>query len=387
MPKRIQRDRPEAPADTAADDLPSPRPIESTADVELAEVDQQLPQGAKGTLWKFTEGGDRAFCESLQAADLSLDRLRTRWGPGRFVIFWRKPDEKRPGRSLTAGTTRFELTPDQAATPSPAAAPAAGAIGLGAGTEYVKAMLEGQQLLHAMQVAVLKNLTEPRQGSELMEKILLALITRDAKPAPGMDLNAVITLADRLANRTNPTSAMKDALGLLEQARELAGEGGGEQAPAWIQLAAKALDTIGRAVSRSPDQPAGAEEPPAAIPETTTAPPPNPEVSPLPPTAHAVFHFLAPHIPALLRHAIADHDPATYAGVIFDQLQPEYFTEVRDYISRPDFLDLLEASFPQLRGPIVEGSDPPQPVREWFRELRDDLVNRIQEDQAPPEIH
>lgn len=364
-------------------------------EAEIAEVVGKLPQGAIGTLQRFAEGGEREWCEHIAAADFDLDRIRAKWGPGRYIINWRKPDPNKPGRRVGAGSTPLRFA-------APMGAPAAGAAvvptdaraSLALATvaeEHVKRMLDGQQLLQQMQMAVLKNLTEPRKESELTEKLLLALIAQRQQPA-GPGLAEIITLSRELSTRSSPTSAVKEALDLLEKARELAGGEGGDGSPPWMGMAAKALDVIGRAVSREPAALSPGDTPAPAPAEPVPPAPAGPtvEVVALPPTAHAVFHFLAPHIPPLLRHAIADHDPTTYAGVIFDQVDPQYLAEIRDYISRPDFLDLLEGHFPQLRGPVIAGSEPPVPVREWFSELRDDLVTRIREALEPPpaaEVH
>ena len=349
-----------------------------------------LPRGSLGSLQRFIQGGEREWCEQFDAVQFSLEKVRRKWGAGEYIVNWRKPDAKSAGRGMVgAGSTRFQIAAEKdAATTTGPVVPADARASLALATmaeEHVKRMMEGQQLLQQMQMAVLKNLTEPKQGSDLTEKLLLALIAQRQQPA-GPGLGEVITLAKELATRNSPTSAVKEALELLEKARDLAGDGG-DGSPPWMGMAAKALDVIGRAVSREPVPALPPGETPAPAPAVPAPAPAGPtvEVVALPPTAHAVFHFLAPHMPALLQHAVRDHDPTTYAGMIFDQLDPQYFGEIVEYIDRPNFLDLLEANFPQLRGPVVEGSDPPLPVREWFRELRDDLVTRIREALAPPE--
>jgi len=388
--KRLKGGRGEADAEDAAE---RPQRTTTEAENEMEQVALQVPEGATGTVYCFIEGGKKAWCDDVAAADFSPQWIRDRFGPGRYVVYWRVPDPNRPGKPKGAGSTPLVIK-------GAGNEPNAGQAGPNRldGTlatlveQHVKSMLDGQEMLSKMQLAVLANLTQrPAQSDgfgKLLELILPELIKSLVnRPAPvGPDLAGIIALADKLSNRASPVTAMKDTLALLEQARELAG-GDGEGTPAWVNLAARALDTIGKAVA---GRPAGELE---AIPDTTAPAPespapvpagPTPEAPALPATAHAVFHFLAPHIPALLRHAIADHDATTYSGVIFDQLQPQYYAEVRDYIGRPDFLDLLEAHFPGIRGQVIAGTTPPVPVREWFTELRDDLVTRIQEQLNPP---
>lgn len=390
--KRIAKQ--EATADDPAEDGQTGAQTDARANVaeaELETVAQQLPEGARGTIHRFIEGGEREWCEDIAAAEFSPARVRAKWGPGRYIVYWRKPHAEVRGRTVGAGTTRFVLAAGveepRAGAPASADVRAAEAV-TGMVVQHAKAMLDGQQLLQQMQMAVLKNLTEPRRDSELSEKLLLALIARTPQGG-GTDLAGLMALADKLANRTSPTAAIKETLELLGTARELGGGGDGDTGPPWIQLAAKALDTIGRAVSRPAGQlaaPAPDGSTPAPAPDMLPAPAPagSPgEVATLPETAHAVFHFLAPHMPALIRHATLDHDPTTYAGMIFDQLTPAYMAEVRDYISRPDFLDLLEGHFPAVRGALIAGSEPPVLVREWFGDLRDDLVARIREEIEP----
>jgi hypothetical protein len=378
---------PEPAPEPAPEPLAEARANEAAqAEAEIADKVALLPRGSIGSLQRFIAGGEREWCEQFDAVQFSLEKVRTKWGAGEYIVNWRKPDPKTAGRGMVgAGSTRFQIAAEKdAATATPiTSADARGSLALATlAEEHVKRMLDGQQLLQQMQMAVLKNLTEPRKDNDLIEKILLALVTRQQQPA-GPGLAELVTLADKLSNRTSPGAAIKDTLELLEKARELGGEGG-DGSPAWMGVAAKALDVIGRAVSRPalpPGETAPASPDDAAV---ATIPNPAPEPTTLPPTAHAIFHFLAPHIPALLRHATLDHDPSTYAGVIFDQLQPEYLSEVRDYVGRPDFLDLLEAHFPALRGAVIQGTEPPEPVREWFRALRDDLVERIHETLEPP---
>jgi len=396
--KHIPRPAPAEPDDQAVAPTGAGTGAEHDAaqgEAEIAEVVAQLPQGAVGSLQRFVEGGEKEWCEHIAAGDFDLDRIREKWGPGRYVIYWRKPDPNKPGRRVPSGSTPLRFgapASNPGGAPVPGLAPDARAS-LAIATvaeEHVKRMLDGQQLLQQMQMAVLKNLTEPKQGSELTEKLLLALIAqRQQSAAP--DLAALVTLADKLANRTSPTAAMKDTLDLLDKARELAG--GGDEGPPWIGVAARALDVIGKAVAARPAVPELAPVPdsilaPAPVPAAAALAPAGPEVPALPATAHALFHFLAPHMPLLLRQAELDHDPTTYAGLIFDQLRPEYLGEVRDYVSRPDFLDLLAGAFPDVQAAFSRpGADPSsgeQVIRAWFTELRDDLVVRIREELEPP---
>jgi hypothetical protein len=395
--RRASDTEPETPPDAGPGE--AARQVDtSTAAQELENIALELPRGAIATLYKYPDvGTEKEWCGEFEGAMFGVPLILERFGPGRYIAYFRAPDDRKPGKMIGAGSRKYSIAKPAAAAPVAAAGLDTTKL-LASYAELIQASttrtLEAQDLQQKMQLALLKSMTErpADTGLELLKTILPALLARPAATSP--DLGALITLADRLANRSSPTAAMKETLELLEKARELAG-GDGEGEPAWMRVAAKALDAIGRAVTPRGERPPPAVPAPAALPAPAPAPGSlpagGPEVVTLPATAHAIFHFLAPHMPALIRHAELDHDPSTYAGMIFDQLAAEYLVEVRDYIGRPDFLDLLEANFPAVRGVVVRDTEPPVPVREWFKDLRDDLLERIREALEPPaaawEVH
>lgn len=378
MPRKELKRSKESPDDSeGATEAPPER--ETEVESELRAVALQIPEGATGSVQRFVEGGAKAWCEDISGAEFSPALIRDRYGPGRYVIYWRRPDPRRPGQWIGAGSTPLNIF-------APATTPKGAAPDQGAGAlallveDHVKRMLDGQQLLQQMQMAVLKNLTDTGRGSSVADTLLPELVKALASrpPAPGLDLAGIIALADKLANRTSPTAAIREGLDLMAKAREISGEGGDGE-PSWTRAALKGLDVLGRAIGSAAAPADGTAPTPA--PGGTVPPAGAPEGSTLPPTAHALFRFLEPHIPPLLRHAMADHDPQTYAGVIFDQVAPAYYEEIRAYIARPDFPDLLVASFPVIGTARVNGTA--DPVLPWFVEMRDDLVTRITEALQP----
>ncbi len=227
--------------------------------------------------------------------------------------------------------------------------------------------------MQGMQLALLKSMTErpaPATDSslELLKTILPALISGKQN---GPTIADVIALSEKMANRTSPTSQLKETLELVATAREL---GGGPEAaaPPWMGIAARALDVIGRAVSYNPRAiPAGEvadDSPPPALP----APAPV-EVPTVAESSHPLLKWLAPQIPGLVAHATADHDPDTYAGVLVDNIPETHFPDVLAFLESSDFAQQLQQSFPMT-----------QQVQEWFEELRSQVVDRIRELMKPP---
>lgn len=350
------------------------------ADDELAELANQMADGAMLTLHRLLEGGDKEFVDEQPVAGFSVGGVARRFGGGRYVIYLRKPDPEIAGKSIRQGSKRFTIAgPPKYPTADPiAGAPAIAVAGETAklSATYgemiqagMKAQLESADMLQKMQLAVLASLTNrpPDPTAELL-KTLLPLIA--GKRDNGITIADAIALGDRMANRNGPAASLKETLELLQTAREL---GGGEApAPAWMGVAAKAIEVIGRAITYNPRQlPAGETADDTAPPPAL---PPAPlEVPTVAPTAHPLLHFLAPQMPGLMDHAQADHNPDNYAGPIVDQIPVQHAAGAVEYLASEGFMPQLLAAFPMTA-----------PLQAWFTELRDCVVDRLNEKLNPP---
>jgi len=344
------------------------------ADNDLAELRYQLGDGAMLTLYRMVDGGEKEFIEQQAVADFSIPWVKERYGGGRYTIYLKKPDPTAAGRWIRQGSKKFRIAGpaayNVASTQPGAVATAPDEFARKYATmidEHVERSLKGQELLQQMQMAVLKNLTDraPDPTIDLLKSILPSLI---GKSTQQLSLGDVIALADKMSTKTSAASQMKEMFELVKSAREV---GGDSNTPPWMDLASRGLDLLGRAVPTPTDPKQLTSGAPAAsaVPTSTSAP----DVTD---TMHPLFVFLKPQIPSLLQHAIADHDPATYAGVVFDHIRPEHFTDVLGVIDDATFLATLTGAFPAIGTSM---STTGQPVSGWFEELRVDLVDRIRE--------
>lgn len=344
---------------------------------ELAELSAQLPEDASLALYRMLDGAEKEFCDQMAVRDFSVAAVATRFGGGRYTIYLRKPDPERAGKWIRQGSKRFRVAgaPRTGADVAPAStalvASAGGDSALRGYGELIQATirssLDNQQLMQQMQMALMKTMMDrPADTSmDLMKSILPTLLTRGKGETPS--ISDVIALADRLASKTSPTSQLKESLDLLRTARELSGDGGdATPAPAWLTVAGRALDIFGRAYQ--PPALAPAEPAPLALPAGTPAPLPDTPAAPAGDTVHPLVTWLRPQLPGLIRHAEADHDPDTYAGVLVDQISPAHVGDVLAFLQGPLFMAQLAAAFPAV-----------EPVRAWFDELRAAVVERLQE--------
>ncbi len=362
------------------------------ADDEIQALRDQLPEGAMATLWRFGEGTDKEFVEEMPVSEFSINVVRQRYGGGKYAIFLRKPDPDIAGRWIRQGSKRFRIfgpsrfnVPD--ATPATPAASTDGTLEFMRKygemiQQQAKAQMEGQEMLQRMQMAVLANLTRPATDptADLLKTLLPELIRGRKNDAPPLSMSDVVALADRLAQRTSPSSSLKETMELLTAAREL---GGDSDQPAWMTIASRGIDAIASVAHRqvAPAPPPAAV---AALPAGTPVPP-TPETPPMA-TAQPddpFFRLMAPMFPGLLRHAQQDHDPATYAGVILDLLPVAAFADVRAFVTDPEFMARLQAAFPAVATTMQDNGD--GTVLPWFAELRDQLAERLAEELAPPE--
>ena len=364
--------------DAGADDT-------AQASADLAELAAQLPADAILTLWRFDEAGVKEWLAEQPVAGFNLPSVAARFGGGSYIIYLRKPNAD--GGVTRQGSKRFRIGgPSRYPDPDAPAGAAPAAVTVGAiETEKlqraygdliqqsIRASAESAQLMSGMQLALLKSMTErpapvEDKSATLLQAILLKLLDNKQQ---GPSLGDLVTLAAKLASRSGPMSNLKETLELIQTAREL---GGGEPAgPAWIPIASKALDALTQAVRYNPG-PTVRQLPPAdVVAEPAPAPAPPVEASPMPANSHPLLAWLAPQMPALIEHAQADHDPDNYAGVIVDQIPASHAPDVVAYLAAPDFLAQLQGAFPMI-APLVA----------WFSELRDNVVDRLQEKIAPP---
>ena len=388
--KRIVRPTAGTEADTELETGRQPESEAEQIDAELDGLAQQLPEGAIGSLYRFTEGAEKEFVDEMLVVDFSLTAVKQRYGSGRYILYLRTPDPNVAGKSFRQGSKRFRIAGVPITTPPGTAI--AGTPGAASADErrllsgyadmiqaQVKSQLQGAEMLQTMQMAVLRNLTEraPDPSIDLMKTLLPALISRGGG---GSDLGQIITLADRLASKSGPAAGLKETLELLKAAREFAG-GSSDDTPPWLGLASRGLETIGKLVETraaapaplalAPGEPAPIAEPTLGA-EPAPGAEPQPEGQTVPPNVHPLFSFLAPRMADLVTHASLDHDPTTYAGVLADLIPDAYADQVRAKITEARFVAELGTIFPAV-----------VPFTFWFTELRDDLAERLAPEEPP----
>ena len=205
--------------------------------------------------------------------------------------------------------------------------------------------------------------------TQFMQSLVLALVGRPQAESKGGGMMEVVEVAKLLTDgrkERTPVSELRELLSLRELFKPNEGEGSGDggDGDGWLGALVKSFAPAIATLATAPSQPA---PPHATAPRLAALPNnPAPAVRPGAPPPQAAAptaagggapqagNPLGPFISIMMRGALNDSDPASYAEVAIDLLGEH----APMLIARPDLLELLCQIEPRAAG-----------HREWFGEL------------------
>lgn len=221
----------------------------------------------------------------------------------------------------------------------------------GFGKRVVIAGRKVAQSAAAAPAAVAPVAAQADKHTEFLQSMVLALIGRPVQESKGSSMMEVVEVAKLLTDNRKertPVAELRELFGLAELVRpkDDGNGGGGDDGDDWLGALVKSFAPAIAALATAPNPPQQPKQlpasPMAALPHN---PPPRP-AAPAPqaaaPTAAGAGaeqgnNPLRPFITILMRGAVNDSDPASYAEVAIDMLGEH----APMLLGRPDLLDLL----------------------------------------------
>lgn len=313
----------------------------SSAEMEayatIAKVKEELgSEEGRVFIRRRDDKGQMAALGSFPASDFTIDQVIRDFGGGRYdATFWKGPenlgsvqfnvDESIPRRLPKS----FLVESDAPSTPTPASpgypVPPWGVM--------------------SPEIVALKEVLSKQ--AELVNQLIVQMATREQAPREQISIQDIIALMNA---RGTPTGA-EQLIAAIKDGVELgrsAGEGGGGDKGYWPvleRLAGPVARTLESALERDRGAVRGALPAPAGAPGRPAAPPSS-GVPAMPPGAPTWLVHLAPHVPALIAYARANKDPALYAAVILDNIDPGAQLEIAEAAKDPQFIEKTVAVLP-----------------------------------------
>ena len=348
----------------------------------LSQAVEQLRAigGTKADVFRVLPVDRAGFCRSYSASVFSAERIATDYGPGRYRVKFKGPDEK----YLKGGTLPLDIA--EGLTPFAPAALAGGGV-----QDLIAIFREERNLEKA---------NDERKKAERLEWVkllapllapkLLEMFGGQKGPSLSEMARTLKDLKDLQGPPTDLNSQFQQVVGILQGAKDLVGDdGGGKTGSTWVDLLRDFLSSpaAGALASAIPGMmPQGPMLQPSPAPSTSAAALPSPNANAGPPgsvassgsapvTAPAsqgpdVFQqltWLRQTLGAMLVQAQRGSQPRLYAEVVLDNLPP--------FIAPKDLLARLSAAdwWTQLQG--IDGRVAPH--AEWFQKFRDNAVKML----------
>lgn len=330
-------------------------------DAELDDVLTALPQNeACIDLFRVNpQGGRPLFLESVQPSVFTLAYVTGKFGGGRYTA-----------NAKYISGDRVKTTFDIEGEPIPVRR-----FGPGGGAEPIHSpqAAQIQALLH--QAPAVDEFVAPPSDMAGMFSVLITLI-KDMKSSKADMYKEMLMMKELFGSNNQPTgpqATVDQVTGMLMKGIELAGKAGGPvETNVWLEVArelkdplAKAFDALQMAIATRGQTPTPQ---PAVIPaqaaptqpqSTTTGEPLNLQI----------VNQLRMVLPLLVNGASKNADPEGYADFILDQTQENLYPSLRDWLIKPDCLDMLAKIEPGIRY-----------AQEWWIELRTCLISKLTEE-------
>lgn len=344
----------------------------------LSQAVEQLRAigGTKADVFRVLPVDRAGFCRSYSASVFSAERIATDYGPGRYRVKFKGPDEK----YLKGGTLPLEIA--EGLNP-----PTASGTG-GSGVQDLLALMKEERQREKEERERKKG--EWLEWAKLLAPILGPKLLDVFGGAKGPSLpeliRAVKDMKDLQAPQADLNTQFQQVVGILQGAKDLVGDDGGKTGSTWVDLLRDFLSSpaAGALASAIP----GMLPPPAAVPSPSLSaaalPRPSVTAKPLAPVASsgsapgtapdsqspdmlAQLNWLRTTIGQLLVQAQRQSNPRLYAEVVLDNL-PAFITpkDLLERLSAPDW-------WTQLQGIDARVA----PFTEWFAKFRDYAVRSL----------
>lgn len=332
-------------------------------DIELDEVFSGLPETeACIELFRInSQGGRPLFLEAVQPAVFSLTYVLNRFGGGRYMAYAKYKTGERVKHP-------FEIEGD----PLPVRR-----LGPGGGVEPISTPQPAQMPKQWLQESPSSQEIEPMPSDTAsMFSVLVALI-KDMKTSKADMYKEMLMLKELFGSNqpAGPQATIDQVTQMLMKGIELAGKAGtGGETNIWIELARELKEPLGKGLDALQMALAGRQQ----TPQPVAVPPPIGHVTT--PTQEqpanegasmnmAVLTQLRAVLPLLINGAAKNSDPQMYVDLILDQIPESLYPSLRDWLIRPDCLDMLAKLEPGIRY-----------QQEWWTSLRSVFIEALTEE-------
>ncbi len=330
-------------------------------DIELDEVFSGLPETeACIELFRINaQGGRPLFLEAVQPVAFSLAYVLGRYGGGRYVAHAKYKTGDRVKH-------QFEIEGE----PLPVRR-----LGPGNGVEPIAIAQPAPQARAWMTETTAPAEFEPVPSDMTGMFSVLVQLIKDMKSSKADMLKEMMMYKELFGapQQTGPQTTVDQVMSMISKGVELAGRAGagGEQS-IWIELARELKEPIGKgldalqmalASKQPPQRPAMAVPPMGQIAQPSPQEPPQQEGGGM---NTQILMQLRSVLPMLINAATKNAEPEMYSDLILDQVPESLYPTLRDWLIRPDCLDLLAQLEPGIRY-----------QQEWWVSLRSVLIDAL----------
>jgi hypothetical protein len=308
-------------------------------------------------------GGKRpGYCGALTTAELTLDRIATEWGIGKYKVRGTRSNGQFAGQSTITIAEAPKGTETKTAALVPGTAPTS--------IQDFIALMEAKDLQRSQSM---------REWAAILAPIFAPIAANmfGSKGPTLQDLTATLVNMKALNGGSESSlSKIEELAKLVEVVQGIGGEGG--KGSGWADIVRDGIKTVGDVLpvlaARIPGMvpPPALPAPPLASPFATSAPPAARSAQPPPPKAATpmlqLLGWLKEQLTALAHQASLNKDPNLYADVVLDNLPQVDPTMLRDMLAKPDWWSTLCQFSPNV-----------QPYPQWFAECREALLKGLDE--------
>jgi hypothetical protein len=307
-------------------------------------------------------GGKRpGYCGALTTAELTLDRVATEWGIGKYKIRGSRSNGQFAGQSTI---TIAEAPKDGSLKPAAAQVDSRSSL-----QDYI-ALMEAKDAARSASM---------REWALILSPIL-APIAANLFGSKGPTL---AELTQTLMNMKTLNGGSESQLTKIEELAKLVevvqGIGGDGGKSGWADIVRDGIKTVGDVLPALAARIPGFMPSPAALASPANAPrgtlsAPNGASTPKPPAGSPaeatpmlqLLGWLKEQLAALSHQASLNKDPQLYADVVLDNLPQVDPKMLRDMLGKPDWWATLCQFSPNV-----------QPYPQWFAECRDALIRGL----------
>lgn len=330
-------------------------------DSDLDDVLSALPQTeACIELFRINaQGGRPLYLESIQPSIFNLAYVTSKFGGGRYIASAKYVDGHRVKMP-------FEIEGD----PLPVRR-----LGPGAGVEPLTVPSNAAHLQALLAPSAVSSEFEPAPNDMAGMFSVLVTLIKDMKSSKADMYKEMLMMKELFGTGqpSGPQATVDQVTNMMMKGIELAGKAGGPgETNVWLEVArelkdplAKAFDALQMALATRGQHPAQPQPVMVAQPAQ-----PAPQAPPTgEPVNLQILNQLRMALPLLVNGASRNADPESYADLILDQTPENLYASLRDWLIKPDCLDMLAKIEPGVRY-----------QQDWWISLRTCLLERLTEE-------